>query len=226
MRFFSVPPTPGRPAAALVARHPLRPPAGAGHRGRARPRARVGDRGDRAGLRADRRDGRRDPPGSTRPPTASSASTRSLPESERYVVAMSAAVQLSGLADRIGMAQSTQVVQTKTLDYFFNLRNVHAGRSSSRSSSCRPASSTSTSACSGRACRCSRSRSRSIVHAAIDTDRSIELDIVHRRADPRAGGAARDGPPRDGAPSLRLAINFTPASLLDTSSRRSALGPS
>ena len=41
------------------------------------------------------------------------------------VVALSAAVQLSGLADRIGMAQSTQVVQTKTLDYFFNLRNVH-----------------------------------------------------------------------------------------------------
>ena len=38
---------------------------------------------------------------------------------------MSAAVQLSGLADRIGMAQSTQVVQTKMLDYFFSLRKLH-----------------------------------------------------------------------------------------------------
>ena len=35
-----------------------------------------------------------------------------LPERDRYLVAMSAAVQLSGLADRIGMAQSTQVVHT------------------------------------------------------------------------------------------------------------------
>ena len=49
-----------------------------------------------------------------------------LPEADRYVVALSAAVQLSGLADRIGMAQSTQVIQTKTLDYFFNLRSRHA----------------------------------------------------------------------------------------------------
>ena len=50
----------------------------------------------------------------------------SLPERERYLVAMSAAVQLSGLAERIGMAQSTQVVQTKMLDYFFSLRKLHA----------------------------------------------------------------------------------------------------
>ncbi len=49
----------------------------------------------------------------------------SYPESDRYLVAMSAAVQLSGLADRIGMAQSTQVVQTKMLDYFFSLRKLH-----------------------------------------------------------------------------------------------------
>jgi hypothetical protein len=50
---------------------------------------------------------------------------RSLPEGERHLVGLSAAVQQSGLADRIGMAQSGQVVQTKTLDYFFNMRNVH-----------------------------------------------------------------------------------------------------
>ena len=48
-----------------------------------------------------------------------------LPEADRYLIAMSAAVQLSGLADRIGMAQSTQVVQTKMLDYFFSLRKLH-----------------------------------------------------------------------------------------------------
>ncbi|HEY6057749.1 MAG TPA: hypothetical protein VIV06_06940, partial [Candidatus Limnocylindrales bacterium] len=47
------------------------------------------------------------------------------PEPDRYIVALSSAVQISGLADRIGMAASTQLVQTKTLDYFFNLRNNH-----------------------------------------------------------------------------------------------------
>ena len=50
---------------------------------------------------------------------------RGLPEGERHLAAMAEAVQLSGLADRIGMAPSSQVVQTKTLDYFFSLRNVH-----------------------------------------------------------------------------------------------------
>jgi hypothetical protein len=45
--------------------------------------------------------------------------------SDRYVVAVAAAVQLSGLADRIAMAQTTQAIQTKTLDYFFSLKNNH-----------------------------------------------------------------------------------------------------
>ena len=49
-----------------------------------------------------------------------------LPEGERHLVGLSAAVQQSGLAERIGMAQSSHVVQTKMLDYFFTLRNVHA----------------------------------------------------------------------------------------------------
>ncbi len=48
-----------------------------------------------------------------------------LPEADRYLIATSAAVQLSGLADRIGMAQSSMVVQTKMLDYFFSLRTLH-----------------------------------------------------------------------------------------------------
>ena len=46
-------------------------------------------------------------------------------ESERYLIAMSSAVQASGIADRIGMSQSSQVVQTKMLDYFFSLRALH-----------------------------------------------------------------------------------------------------
>src|SRR3954465_13195020 len=48
-----------------------------------------------------------------------------LPEGERHLVALSSAVQASGLADRIGMAQPSQLVQTKMLDYFFSLKNVH-----------------------------------------------------------------------------------------------------
>ena len=48
-----------------------------------------------------------------------------LPVSDRYLIAASAAIQLSGLADRIGMAQSSMVVQTKMLDYFFSLRTLH-----------------------------------------------------------------------------------------------------
>ena len=48
-----------------------------------------------------------------------------LPPADRYLTALSAAVQESGLAARIGMAPSTQVVQTKTLDYFFSLRKLH-----------------------------------------------------------------------------------------------------
>src|SRR4029079_10996565 len=46
-----------------------------------------------------------------------------LPEGERHLVGLSAAVQQSGLAERIGMAQSSHVVQAKMLDYFIPLRN-------------------------------------------------------------------------------------------------------
>src|SRR5437879_405385 len=49
-----------------------------------------------------------------------------LPEGERHLVGLSAAVQQSGLAERIGMAQTGQLMQTKMLDYFFTLRNVHS----------------------------------------------------------------------------------------------------
>ncbi len=136
-----------------------------------------------------------------------------LPEAERYVVALSSAVQLSGLADRIGMAQSTQVVQTKLLDYFFNLRNNHEvffqpivelANGDLFEYEClfrpvMPMLPTSITA---------------IVQAAIQTDRSIELDafivrLILERA--RSLTTDRKAPPA----KLDLSINFTPASLLD-----------
>jgi EAL domain-containing protein (putative c-di-GMP-specific phosphodiesterase class I) len=138
----------------------------------------------------------------------------SLPESDRYVVALSQAVQLSGLADRIGMAQSTQVVQTKTLDYFFNLRNRHAvrfqpivelsnGELYEYEALFRPEMPMLPQSISA------------IVQAAIDTNRSVELDqfIVRTILDRTAAlQVERD---IDGRPPLRVAINLTPASLLD-----------
>ena len=54
----------------------------------------------------------------------------SLPESEKYLHALTAAVQLSGIADRIGMSQTVQAVQSKMLDLFFAIRthDVHFRR--------------------------------------------------------------------------------------------------
>ncbi|HEY0444262.1 MAG TPA: EAL domain-containing protein [Candidatus Limnocylindrales bacterium] len=137
-----------------------------------------------------------------------------LPEADRYVVALSAAVQLSGLADRIGMAQSTHVVQTKTLDYFFNLRNRHAVQF-------QPIVELATGElheyeCLFRPMMPMLPQSiTAIVQAAIDTDRSIELDaFIVRCILERAAGiqAVREA---TGQMPLRIAINLTPASLLD-----------
>jgi EAL domain-containing protein (putative c-di-GMP-specific phosphodiesterase class I) len=137
-----------------------------------------------------------------------------LPESDRYVVALSAAVQLSGLADRIGMAQTTQVVQGKTLDYFFNLRNRHAVQF-------QPIVELATGELHEYECLFRPEMPMlpqsitAIVQAAIDTDRSVELDqfIVGVILD-RAGGlqAAREATEQ---PPLHISINLTPASLLD-----------
>jgi hypothetical protein len=54
----------------------------------------------------------------------------SLLESEKYLHALTAAVQLSGIADRIGMSQTVQAVQSKMLDLFFAIRthDVHFRR--------------------------------------------------------------------------------------------------
>ncbi len=144
---------------------------------------------------------------------------RTLPEHERYVVAFSAAVQVSGIAERIGMAQSTRVAQTKTLDYFFSLKNVHDVHF-------QPIVELRTGAvheyeCLFRPVMPMLPQSISaIVHAGIDTDRSVELDafIVHRILG-RVAELVALGAPSD----LRFAINVTPASLLASPFDPSAL---
>jgi EAL domain-containing protein (putative c-di-GMP-specific phosphodiesterase class I) len=137
-----------------------------------------------------------------------------LEEGERHLAAMAEAVQLSGLADRIGMSPSTTVAQTKTLDYFFSLRNIHQV-------AFQPIVELSTGRLHEYECLFRPSMPMlpqsitAIVHAAIDTDRSIELDaFIVRLILARAGeiDAARRAA---GDAQLRIAINFTPASLLD-----------
>ena len=137
----------------------------------------------------------------------------SLPVSDRYLVAMSAAVQLSGLADRIGMAQSTHAVQTKMLDYFFSLRKLHgvafqpivelpSGRLYEYECLSRPEM------------PMLPQSITSIVMAAISTGRAVELDgflvatILERVG--RLEAAARLA----GREARRFAINLTPTSLL------------
>jgi len=134
--------------------------------------------------------------------------------SDRYLVALSAAVQLSGLADRIGMAQSTQAIQTKMLDYFFSLRKLHgvafqpivelpSGRLYEYECLARPEM------------PMLPQSITSVVLAAISTGRAVELDrylvtmILERVGRIEAGARAAGGTPR------RYAINLTPASLLD-----------
>ena len=147
----------------------------------------------------------------------------SLPESDRYLVAMSAAVQLSGLADRIGMAQSTQAVQTKMLDYFFSLRTLHgtafqpivelpSGRLHEYECLSRPEMPMLPQSISA------------IVMAAINTGRAVELDgyLVGRLVD-RVGRLEADARAAGRAPR-RFGINLTPASLLAPAFEAGRLG--
>ena len=138
----------------------------------------------------------------------------SLPEADRYLMALSSAVQVSGLADRIGMAQTTQVVQTKTLDYFFSLRNLHGV-------AFQPIVELSSGdlheyECLFRPVMPMLPQSiASIVQAAIDTGRSIELDVFLISTILSRAGTLERQRREAGKPSIRLAINLTPASLLD-----------
>jgi EAL domain-containing protein (putative c-di-GMP-specific phosphodiesterase class I) len=141
-----------------------------------------------------------------------------LPLAHRYVVALSSAVQVSGLADRIGMAQTTQAIQTKTLDYFFSLKNNHevhfqpiveiaTGRLEEFECLFRPVM------------PMLPQTVTAIVQAALDTDRSVELDSFIAKLILQRVRAVVSVPSADGAPELpnplHVSINFTPASLLD-----------
>ena len=136
-----------------------------------------------------------------------------LPEGERHLVALSAAVQQSGLAERIGMAQSSQMMQSKMLDYFFTLKNVHAiayqpivqlASGSLVEYEClfrpeMPGLQTSIS---------------SVVEAAVVTGRTIELDAFIVRIVLDRVGALQAARRAAGKAPIHVAINLTPASLL------------
>jgi len=138
----------------------------------------------------------------------------SLPEGERHLVGLSAAVQQSGLAERIGMAQTGQLMQTKMLDYFFTLRNVH-------SVAYQPIVELTSGELFEYECLFRpempglQQSISSVVQAAVDTGRTIELDSFIVRSILSRVGALQAARRASGEPLLHLAINFTPASLLD-----------
>jgi EAL domain-containing protein (putative c-di-GMP-specific phosphodiesterase class I) len=145
-----------------------------------------------------------------------------LPEGERHLVALSSAVQASGLADRIGMAQSNHLVQTKMLDYFFSLKNVHGV-------AFQPIVELTSGALVEYECLFRPEMPgldtsiSSVVEAAIDTGRTVELDTFIVRSILERVGRLQAVRRSSGEPSLKLAINFTPASLLDVGFQAAAL---
>lgn len=134
------------------------------------------------------------------------------PESERYILAFATAVQLSGIADRIGMARSAQVLQTKMLDHFFVLRNTHSvafqpiveldtGRVLEYECLFRPHMPT------------VQASIGAVVQAAIDTNRAAEFDeFVLEAVLERIEATIAALLPSDEQP-LRFAVNVTPAAL-------------
>ncbi len=137
----------------------------------------------------------------------------SLAESEKYLHALTAAVQLSGIADRIGMSQTVQAVQSKLLDLFFAIRThevafqpivelatgeLHEYECLFRPHMAHQPASIST-----------------IVEAAIATGRAVELDtfIVRVILERIATLIATDAVPV--GIRFAVAINTTPDSLLD-----------
>lgn len=137
-----------------------------------------------------------------------------LPPADRYLTALSTAVQESGLAARIGMAPSTQLVQTKTLDYFFSLRRLHGV-------AFQPIVELSNGELHEYECLFRPEMPMlpqsitAIVQAAIATDRSVELDAFLIAVILERAGELERERSAAGEPSLRLAVNVTPASLLD-----------
>ena len=151
---------------------------------------------------------------------------QSLPIAYRYVVALSSAVQVSGLADRIGMAQMTQAIQSKTLDYFFSLKNNHevhfqpivelaTGRLEEFECLFRPVM------------PMLPQSVTAIVQAAVDTNRSVELDALLVKLILQRVRAVVSQPQAEADPDMpnpmHVAINFTPASLLDPRFEATAL---
>jgi EAL domain-containing protein (putative c-di-GMP-specific phosphodiesterase class I) len=137
----------------------------------------------------------------------------SLPEADRYIRALSEAIRLSGIADRVAMGPSMQVVQTKTLDLFFATRHSHhvvfqpivelaTGELHEYEALFRPVMPSLPHSITA------------IVQAAIDTVRSIELDQFIVRLILERAGEINQERTASGGPPLRIAINVTPASLL------------
>lgn len=137
-----------------------------------------------------------------------------LPEGERHLLGLSSAVQQSGLAERVGMAKTSQLVQMKMLDYFFTLRNVHA-------IAYQPIVDLRTGDLVEYECLFRpempglQTSITNVVQAAIDTGRTIELDGFIVKVILERVGRLQAERRAAGKPALHLAINFTPASLLD-----------
>lgn len=136
-------------------------------------------------------------------------------EAERYVVALAEAVQLSGIADRIGMSQSAQVIQTKMLDLYFALRGSHGvafqpivdlANRQAYEYEClfRPA-----------ALATGPVTISAMVDAAIATGRAVEFDALNVRIILERLGQIQAGRSSSSGDRLRFALNFVPASLLD-----------
>jgi EAL domain-containing protein (putative c-di-GMP-specific phosphodiesterase class I) len=130
---------------------------------------------------------------------------------DRYLHALTAAVQASGIADRIGMDQSPVAAAAKLLDYFFTLRSRHhvvfqplvdlrTLHTAEWECLFRPEMPMLPQSIGG------------IVDAAIAAGRSVDLDLfIVERILARIAELLAVEPQHP----LRLAINVTPASLLD-----------
>ncbi len=138
----------------------------------------------------------------------------SLPLPERYLTAFATAVQLSGLAERIGMARSAEVLQTKMLDHFFVLRNAH-------SVAFQPIVELESGAVHEYECLFRpnmptvQASIGAVVQAAVDTNRAAEFDEFVLDAVLGRIEAALTALPPNGARRLRFAVNVTPGALQD-----------